>query len=315
MAAAIDPQRERERENEQNQWLRLVEETGIGLSRDRRRSPPGPSGPGRNESPRKVGRSRTDTMVYSEAYTVVEELAKADASEAELERAIDAERKAEPADTNVSEPSGEHALPETPATNTPESLVTEIREPSPPLSEPPALGVDMNPPDSAPVSAVDDTATSVDEPPPPPLPSIDVLPPSNMVEIPEAPALELSVDEATPSASLTERSHSPQKDSEATIEATIEADTDASPEVKEVSPTVEGEEQMQTEEVQITEARSSTESATDEPQAESVSDTLESLAQQEPPVVPSSEEPLVPYLPDQHPPEKVTPRLNQITKL
>ncbi|KAH9852492.1 Mob1/phocein, partial [Lenzites betulinus] len=42
---------------------------------DRGKSPPGPAGQARNESPRKFGRSRTDTMVYSEAYSVAEELA------------------------------------------------------------------------------------------------------------------------------------------------------------------------------------------------------------------------------------------------
>ncbi len=41
-------------------------------SSEKSNSPPGL----RNESPRKIGRNRTDTMVYSEAFSVVEELAK-----------------------------------------------------------------------------------------------------------------------------------------------------------------------------------------------------------------------------------------------
>ncbi|KZT28150.1 Mob1/phocein [Neolentinus lepideus HHB14362 ss-1] len=41
---------------------------------DRPRSPPGPADNGRNESPRKMGRSRTDTMVFSEAVNFAEEL-------------------------------------------------------------------------------------------------------------------------------------------------------------------------------------------------------------------------------------------------
>ncbi|EMD31873.1 hypothetical protein CERSUDRAFT_119153 [Gelatoporia subvermispora B] len=75
LGASIDPRKERER----GPWLAQPEEYG----RERDRSPPGPAGHERNESPRKLGRSRTDTMVFSEAVSVAEELSKADASEAE----------------------------------------------------------------------------------------------------------------------------------------------------------------------------------------------------------------------------------------
>ncbi|KAI0752398.1 hypothetical protein C8Q80DRAFT_449262 [Daedaleopsis nitida] len=61
------------------------------LDRDR-----GPSLPGapaqRGKSPHKFGRNRTDTMVYSEACSVAEELAKSDLSEVDIEREIAVER-------------------------------------------------------------------------------------------------------------------------------------------------------------------------------------------------------------------------------
>ncbi|KAI0646406.1 Mob1/phocein [Trametes meyenii] len=64
-------------------------------SRDPRgKSPPGPAGHTRGESPRKFGRARTDTMVYSEAFSVAEELAKGDPSEIDMDREIAAERAA-----------------------------------------------------------------------------------------------------------------------------------------------------------------------------------------------------------------------------
>ncbi|KAI0777794.1 hypothetical protein BD413DRAFT_467342 [Trametes elegans] len=60
----------------------------------RGKSPPGPAGQARNDSPRKFGRARTDTMVYSEAFSVAEELAKGDLSEVDIDREIAAERAA-----------------------------------------------------------------------------------------------------------------------------------------------------------------------------------------------------------------------------
>jgi hypothetical protein len=60
---------------QQRQWL---EPAATVTEKTRGVSPPGPAGEARNPSPRK-GRSRTDTMVHSEAANVVEELAKMDA--------------------------------------------------------------------------------------------------------------------------------------------------------------------------------------------------------------------------------------------
>ncbi|KAI0827044.1 Mob1/phocein [Trametes gibbosa] len=78
---------------------------------DRGKSPPGPAGQTRNESPRKFGRPRTDTMVYSEAFSVAEELAKSDLSEVDIDREIAAERTA--VTSGASERSG--PSPEVPA--------------------------------------------------------------------------------------------------------------------------------------------------------------------------------------------------------
>lgn len=60
----------------------------------RPKSPPGPAGGARDGSPRKFGRARTDTMVYSEAFSVAEELAKGDLSEVDIDREIAVERAA-----------------------------------------------------------------------------------------------------------------------------------------------------------------------------------------------------------------------------
>ena len=66
---------------QERQWLQLRSGTIRGMS------PPGPAGDARNPSPRK-GRSRTDTMVHSEAVNVVEELAKGHMSEVDLDKEI-----------------------------------------------------------------------------------------------------------------------------------------------------------------------------------------------------------------------------------
>lgn len=71
LAAAINPPREREDQNaptaEQAQLPNVREKSPPGLSSD---STIG------TDSPRRLGRNRTDTMVFSEAYNVAEELAK-----------------------------------------------------------------------------------------------------------------------------------------------------------------------------------------------------------------------------------------------
>ena len=76
----------------------LTLETGRGLS------PPGPANDARNPSPRK-GRSRTDTMVFSEAANVAEELAKNESfSEADIDKAIAQERIATAEEPSFEEP-------------------------------------------------------------------------------------------------------------------------------------------------------------------------------------------------------------------
>ncbi|KAG2363949.1 Mob1/phocein [Suillus spraguei] len=71
LAAAVNPPRELEDQNaptaEQSQLPNVREKSPSGLSTDN------PIG---NNSPRRLGRNRTDTMVFSEGYNVAEELAK-----------------------------------------------------------------------------------------------------------------------------------------------------------------------------------------------------------------------------------------------
>ncbi|KAI0746912.1 Mob1/phocein [Daedaleopsis nitida] len=83
LAASLDPRRDLGRDD--GGWS--------PLDRDRGPSPPGAPAQ-RGESPRKFGRNRTDTMVYSEAYSVAEELAKSDLSEVDIDREIAVERAA-----------------------------------------------------------------------------------------------------------------------------------------------------------------------------------------------------------------------------
>lgn len=90
-------------------------------------SPPGPAGDARMPSPRK-GRSRTDTMVHSEAINVAEELAKGHVPEAELEKEVAQERLI------AYEPYG--AVAEYPPSQPQRSQKIQFEEiPSPQLSE------------------------------------------------------------------------------------------------------------------------------------------------------------------------------------
>ena len=75
LAAAVDPQGERDRDNLQSQQ-RLGPAWEHPLPRSPGRSPPGLGPEPGRDSPRRFGRNRTDTMVFSEASGVVEELAK-----------------------------------------------------------------------------------------------------------------------------------------------------------------------------------------------------------------------------------------------
>lgn len=82
LSAAVDPQRNRgEREN--GKWLRL-HDNNITMTNERGNSPPGPTGPTRIDSPRKLGRNRTDTMVHSDVFGVAEELAEVEDADTDL---------------------------------------------------------------------------------------------------------------------------------------------------------------------------------------------------------------------------------------
>lgn len=112
----------------ERQWLTsgtLDTQIGRGIS------PPGPAGEARNPSPRK-GRSRTDTMVHSDAVNVVEELAKGEGfSEADLDRAIAQERLLSTGDS-VDEPASTAAPPasEPQPTENEEPPVPDVPEPA-----------------------------------------------------------------------------------------------------------------------------------------------------------------------------------------
>ncbi|KAI9063520.1 Mob1/phocein [Trametes sanguinea] len=99
MGASLEPRKDADSgraEGSGSPWS-AAQEGGFRV--DRGKSPPGPAGQTRNESPRKFGRARTDTMVYSEAFSVAEELAKGDLSEVDIDREIAAERAAAAAGT------------------------------------------------------------------------------------------------------------------------------------------------------------------------------------------------------------------------
>ncbi|KAH9918752.1 Mob1/phocein [Epithele typhae] len=94
-----------------------AEHAWVPQARDRASGSPGLAEHGRTNSPRKFGRSRTDTMVYSEAFSVAEELAKGDLSEVDIDREIAAERAAAASGADMPrqepEPAGYFAEPPT----------------------------------------------------------------------------------------------------------------------------------------------------------------------------------------------------------
>lgn len=80
-------------QQEARQWTLKDSSSVINLTIGRSSPAADLAGIGRNPSPRRMGRSRTDTMVYSEAANVAEELARSDSfTEADLDRAIAEER-------------------------------------------------------------------------------------------------------------------------------------------------------------------------------------------------------------------------------
>ena len=82
LAASVDHQRDTQPVQD-HQRVELGSDLGVGeweKTDERGKSPPGlgTNSPGGDQSPRKYGRNRTDTMVYTEAFNVVEELPKRD---------------------------------------------------------------------------------------------------------------------------------------------------------------------------------------------------------------------------------------------
>ncbi|KAI0360559.1 Mob1/phocein [Trametes cingulata] len=132
MGAALEPRKEGGRQDGGASWPGAQDGA---LRTDRGKSPPGPAGQTRNESPRKFGRARTDTMVYSEAYSVAEELAKGDLSEVDIDREIAAERAAAAAGTaEPLLPTAEAVPAEVPSAEYPTVVRMSRREPTPELS-------------------------------------------------------------------------------------------------------------------------------------------------------------------------------------
>ncbi|KAG6807147.1 hypothetical protein H0H87_001834, partial [Tephrocybe sp. NHM501043] len=80
LAAAVEPQALEQQEHGQGQGSMHWERRGSVIPiepRAKSNSPPGLNNGGGSESPRKMGRNRTDTMVLHDGYAVAEELAKA----------------------------------------------------------------------------------------------------------------------------------------------------------------------------------------------------------------------------------------------
>ncbi|PIL27620.1 hypothetical protein GSI_10772 [Ganoderma sinense ZZ0214-1] len=102
LGAALDPHRNLSSGPEDvGTWNPSEEHVRAGLDERGTNTSPAPPAQRRNESPRKFGRNRTDTMVYSEAFSVAEELAKGELSEVDIDREIAAERAAAAVEADV----------------------------------------------------------------------------------------------------------------------------------------------------------------------------------------------------------------------
>lgn len=150
LAAAVNPSREREDQN--NYTAEHIQPLNV-----RERSPPGltSDSPIATGSPRRMGRSRTDTMIFSEAYNLAEELAKDgshDATESGISQdaALSAEPESNSQDSWSSQPSNfpsdafgydVEEVPTVTGSNSPplEDLsLTLVRDSSPPAPAVPA---------------------------------------------------------------------------------------------------------------------------------------------------------------------------------
>ena len=102
LGASLDPRRNLSSgPGDDRPWNPSEEHARSGLGERGTNTSPAPPAQRRNESPRKFGRNRTDTMVYSEAFSVAEELAKGELSEVDIDREIAAERAAAAVEADV----------------------------------------------------------------------------------------------------------------------------------------------------------------------------------------------------------------------
>ncbi|KAM5533925.1 hypothetical protein V8D89_012465 [Ganoderma adspersum] len=102
LGASLDPHRNLSSgPGDDRPWNPSEEHARSGLGERGTNTSPAPPAQRRNESPRKFGRNRTDTMVYSEAFSVAEELAKGELSEVDIDREIAAERAAAAVEADV----------------------------------------------------------------------------------------------------------------------------------------------------------------------------------------------------------------------
>ncbi|KAG6908823.1 hypothetical protein DXG01_003176 [Tephrocybe rancida] len=182
LAAAVDPQTQGQA---QGQWERRG--SVIPIERAKSSSPPGLSNGAGSESPRKMGRNRTDTMVLHDAYAVAEELAKASPKVPPLDALdepmspMDAEefpKTAKPVLESLEETGS--SLPESPILNSPppptvptvpaeveDAVETVAEEPAAAVTEPPVAEAEAEPATSeepAPTPAAKSTLESVPAP-------------------------------------------------------------------------------------------------------------------------------------------------------
>ncbi|KAK0192411.1 Mob1/phocein [Armillaria mellea] len=192
MAAGVDRTLEAEaihREDIEEDWTTTE-------GRPKSKSPPGL----RNESPRKFGRNRTDTMIHSEAVSVAEELAK---EEEAMVPTVERLRSLSPETVSVEEQHPPAEIPKEESTSPAVAPPTEI-EPEPPAEE----TVPLPAPDAIEVDALSEPEHTPAPPEPMKTLSTDPQSTAEQIELSEselpvafetpAEAGESSTDEAIP---------------------------------------------------------------------------------------------------------------------
>ncbi|KAI0372067.1 Mob1/phocein [Pilatotrama ljubarskyi] len=234
MGAALDPRKDSGRQDGGASWLGAQDGA---LRTDRGKSPPGPAGQTRNESPRKFGRARTDTMVYSEAYSVAEELAKGDLSEVDIDREIAAERAAAAAGTTETLLPTERAVV-MPPPNMP-SIVLPPRElestsTSQSQHQPPEANQGSQPMEESP--ATEPTPEVVTEEDHPPVAAVEELRSHESAETPQDTPAPSAEEPSAPTAEANAAAAEPSTE-EAPLLETEETDTSESSEPRPDEPT------------------------------------------------------------------------------